>query len=126
LQTAIQRVLEGDVFLHRGVVGTAYGDLEKAFLAALDPPIAQAVVAICEKLRELSPRQMEVAERMTWTPAAIAEALHLEVRTVRNYQDAIYERLGLRDAIGDLQKMRREPLIVLAVTLHRMQQGAAS
>jgi DNA-binding NarL/FixJ family response regulator len=126
LKTAIERVMKGDVFLHRAVLGDPQVDIEKTILSAFDPPTAQLVADVADRLDELSPRQMEVVERMTKTPAAIARDLNLEVRTVRNYQDAIYERLGLRDALGDMQEVRRDPVITLALLLYRLRQSRSA
>lgn len=120
LQTAIRRVMEGDVFLHRAVVGQHQGDFEQSILSELDPEIAALVIQVADRLSDLSPRQMQVVERMTRTPAAIAKELNLEVRTIRNYQDAIYDRLGLRESLGGFQQIRRDPIIVLALLIYRM------
>jgi len=122
LTTAIERVMKGDVFLHRGVLGTPQIDVEKTLLSSLDPATAEIVSDVADRLDNLSPRQMEVVERMTKTPTAIARDLNLEVRTVRNYQDAIYERLGLRDMGGNVQDVRRDPIIILALLLYNLRQ----
>ncbi len=123
LQTAIERVMKGDVFLHRAVLGDSRINIEQTMLSALDPEIARIVLTVANRFDSLSPRQMQVVERMTKTPAVIASELNLEVRTVRNYQDAIYERLGLRDAWGGAQQVRRDPIITLALLLHRLRQS---
>jgi len=122
LQTAIQRVMLGDVFLHRSVVGQHPADFERTLLSELDSETAAIVTQVAERLEELSPRQMEVVERITKTPAAIAEELGLEVRTVRNYQDSIYDRLGLRESYGSMQRIRRDPIVMLALLIFRMRQ----
>ena len=126
LHTAIQRVMEGDVYLHRSVVEQEQANLEEVLLSSLDPEVARLVVEVAKRFKELSPRQMEVTRRITRTPAAIADELGLEVRTVRNYQDAIYERLGLRAPFFQMQHIRRDPVIVLALLLHRLQQPDTS
>jgi len=123
LQTAIERVMKGDVFLHRAVLGDSQINIEQTMLSSLDPETAKIVVNVAERFDKLSPRQIQVVERMTKTPAAIAEELNLEVRTVRNYQDVIYERLGLRDAWSGVQKLRRDPVITLALLLRRLRQS---
>jgi len=123
LQTAIERVMKGDVFLHRAVLGDSQINLEQTMLSSLDPEIAKIVVNVADRFDKLSPRQMQVVERMTKTPAVIADELNLEVRTVRNYQDVIYERLGLRDAWEGVQKVRRDPVITLALLLRRLRQS---
>ncbi len=122
LTTAIERVMKGDVFLHRGVLGAPQIDIEKTLLSSLEPEIADIVADVANRLDRLSPRQMEVVEHMTKTPTAIARDLNLEVRTVRNYQDAIYERLGLRDVGESVQDIRRDPIIILALLLYRLRQ----
>ncbi len=126
LRTAIHRVMEGDVYLHRSVVEQEQTNLEEILLSSLDPEVARLVVEVAGRFKELSPRQMEVVRHITRTPTAIAEELGLEVRTVRNYQDAIYERLGLRDPLLQAQHIRRDPIIILALILHRLQQPDAS
>lgn len=123
LQTAIERVMKGDVYLHRAVLGDSQINIEQTMLSSLDPEIAKIVVNVADRFDELSPRQMQVVERLTKTPAVIAEELNLEVRTVRNYQDVIYERLGLRDAWSGVQKVRRDPVITLALLLRRLRQS---
>ena len=123
LKTAIERVMKGDVFLHRAVLGEPQSDVEKTLLSFLDPDVAKIISEVAERFDDLSPRQMEVVERMTKTPAVIARELNLEVRTVRNYQDAIYERLGLREMRGDVQEVRRDPIITLAYLLYRVRHS---
>jgi len=123
LKTAIERVMKGDVFLHRAVLGEPQSDVEKSLMSFFDPTIAKIISEVAERFDELSPRQMEVVERMTKTPAVIARELNLEVRTVRNYQDAIYERLGLREVGGAVQEVRRDPIIILAFLLYRIRHS---
>ncbi len=123
LRTAIRQVLEGGVYLHRAVVAQREGDFVQSILSELDPNTASAILQVMERLDDLSPRQMQVVERMTKTPAAIAEELNLGVRTIRNYQDAIYDRLGLRESLGSSPHIRRDPIIVLALLLHRMRRS---
>jgi len=89
----------------------------------LGTTIAKIISEVAERFDDLSPRQMEVVERMTKTPAVIARELNLEVRTVRNYQDAIYERLGLREVGGAVQEVRRDPIIILAFLLYRIRHS---
>jgi DNA-binding NarL/FixJ family response regulator len=104
------------------VLGTPQIDVEKTLLSSLDAATAEIVSDVADRLDNLSPRQMEVVERMTKTPTAIARDLNLEVRTVRNYQDAIYERLGLRDMGENVQDIRRDPIIILALVLYHLRQ----
>ncbi len=124
LQTAIEQVMDGDVFLHRAVLGDKNIDIEQAILASLDPEVARAVEEVAARLSQLSPRQMQVARRITLTPAVIARELGLKVRTVRNYQDEIYDRLGFRESLDMGQHLRRDPIIMLALLLHKTQQGS--
>ncbi len=126
LREAVQRVLAGDVFLHRAVVRDERQNLEALLLANLDPDVAQLVADVAQRLEELTPRQKEVVSRITRTPTAIAQELGLEVRTVRNYQDAIYERLGLREPIPAIQHIRRDPIITLALILNHLKQADTS
>ena len=123
LQNAVNQVIAGDVFLHRTVLGEQFIDAEQALLASLEPEVAEAVEAVAQRLPELSPRQLQVVERITSTPVSIAQELNLEVRTVRNYQDTIYDRLGFRNATGAAQNLRRDPVIILALMLYRIRQS---
>lgn len=123
---AIDSVLAGDVYLHRGAISARSQRIEAHFLAALPPDVAQVVQFVAERLDELGPRQSELVDAYTSTPAAIAHSLGLEVKTIHNYQDAIYERLGLKDPLTGAQAMRRDAIIVLAVLLNRLRQGGAS
>ena len=125
LKTAIERVMQGDVFLHQAVLGGDQSDVERLIVTSLEPEIADIVLAVADGLEELSPRQMQVVERITKTPAAIARDLNLGVRTVRNYQDAIYERLGLRSGWGDVQEIRRDAIITLALLIYHTRQSRA-
>ncbi len=122
LRTAIGRVLAGDVFLHRAVIGEETQSLEYALLASLEPEVARLVMDVAQRFETLTPRQMEVVSRITHTPAAIAKEMGVEVRTVRNYQDAIYDRLGLRNLQPEAQHVRRAPIILLALLLHQLKQ----
>lgn len=123
---AIGSVLAGDVYLHRNAISQRPQGLEVHFLAALPPDVSQVVKFVAGRLDELGPRQLEMVDTYTSTPAAIAQSLGLEVKTVHNYQDAIYERLGLKDPLTGAQAMRRDALIVLAVLLDRLRKGDAS
>jgi len=120
LREAIRQALNGDVFLHGGAISSQPLDVERQFLAALPAETAGAVKHVAALIPNLTPRQRQVVERFTVRPEVIAAELGVSVHTIRNYQDAIYEKLDLRDSLSETQKMRRDALIVLAVLLQRL------
>lgn len=122
LREAIARVLTGDVYFHHSAIGGQLSEIEDRFLKALPPDVADVVRNVMERLPNLPPRQRQVVEQMIYRPTTIAADLGLAERTVRNYQDAIYERLGLRDPLVGAQNLRRDPIIVLALILDRLRQ----
>ena len=123
LRTAIERVQAGDVYFHGGAVGNQPIAAKTQFLAALQPVVANVVKNVANRLNDLSPRQRKVVELMVYRPTTIAEELGLKEKTVRNYQDAIFEQLGLRDPLLEVQNFSRGPIIVLALTLDHLRHA---
>ncbi len=119
LNEAITRALSHDVYLHHSIVMAHPEPADAMFLKALGPELAPVIEQIAARFAELTPRQREVAERMTCTTDIIAQQLGLTVMTVRKYTDAIYERLELKED-SNINGFRRDAMIVLAHTLRRM------
>jgi len=124
LRQAIERVLVGDVYFHGSAIATIANEAERAFLAAMPADIVEIVQEAAQRYELLSPRQQQVMERFAYRPEVIAADLGVDLHTVRNYQDGLYERLGLKDALSGAQQMRREAVIVLAVLLRRLREPA--
>ncbi|NOZ71877.1 MAG: response regulator transcription factor [Chloroflexi bacterium] len=122
LQKAITEVLLGEV-----VLGVRYDNsydegVESRFVSSLPQELAEIVVEVTRRLPLLTTRQFQVMELLPRNPQAIAQELNLAVATVRNYIDAAYARLGLRDGDFYTQLYRREAIIVLAFVLEKLQQ----
>ena len=126
LREAIECVLKGDIYFHRSAIGGQLSEVEQRFLQALPVDVADVVKNVMERLSDLPPRQRQVVERMIYRPTTIARDMELAERTIRNYQDAIYERLGLRDPLVGAQNLRRDAVIVLALILDRLRRTDGS
>lgn len=123
LRQAIDRVLAGDVYFHSNAVAGLPAEAERVFVATIPAEIAEIVQQVADRYDELSARQRDVMDRIAYRPDVIAEDLGLELRTIRNYQDALYDRLGLKDSTAGTQRLRRDAIIVLATVLLRLRQG---
>lgn len=57
---------------------------------------------------DLTPRQREIAELVAEgkREQEIADALHLELQTIKNHKQRIYRKLGVRNAVELSLKMR--------------------
>lgn len=124
LRRAIEQVMVGDVYFHGSAIADVATEAERAFLSAMPAEIVEVVVEVAQRYDQLSPRQQQVMDRFTYRPEIIAEDLGLDVRTVRNYQDGVYERLGLKESAAGGPQVRREAVVVLAVLLRRLRGSA--
>lgn len=116
IQEIIDRIRQGDVVIRVMEAGQRTQTAEH-MLMTLEPALAAQVRQVQQSLKRLSPRQEDVVRLLPRSPQAIAETLCLALPTVRNYLDAAYSNLGLRNTAGAETSYRRESVIVLACIL---------
>lgn len=95
LLRAIRKVHEGEVWLHRNVLGEVLGLLTGR--QAPPPPPADEN---SQRIASLTPRERDIVAKMVhmsgWKQLAVADALGLSEHTLRNHLTAIYSKLGVR------------------------------
>lgn len=123
LQEAVCQVMAGGFYVHAGTISAQPFDVERQFLAAMSPDTAEIVQSVAERIPTLSPRQRQVVERYNIHPGIIASELGLSISTIRNYQNAIYGNLELRESSTGAQEMQWGAIIALAVILLRLRRN---
>jgi len=117
IQDLIARVQQDEVAICVQEDDRHLEDVADRFLATLDDDLAELVRVVRNRLPRLSPRQRDVMVLLPRSPQAIAAQLGLAIATVRNYIDASYASLGLREGALAVQPYRHQSIIVLAVIL---------
>lgn len=122
LQKAISLVQKGQIMIRVRQDDVYETEIEDRFMSFLPDDLAEIVVGVASRLSLLTTRQHEVMTLLPRNPQAIAQELGLSVATIRNYIDAAYVRLGLRDGDFETASYRREAIVVLALVLERLHQ----
>jgi len=117
IQRLLEIVREGGVKINSQQDAFRIAHVATYFLNALGPELAEIVQKTQKRLSELSPRQLQVVQRIPRSADSIALELSLSTNTVRNYIDAAYGRLGLRDGLLNGKSYRNETVAMLAVIL---------
>lgn len=118
---AITQVLEGKIFLKLSLLDLPPSDIPIQFLSALHPTVARAVQQVAAKLSLLSEQERQVVQHLTVRTAMIARRLELREKTVINYLQRIYEKLGVNEGHEQSQILRRDMIIMLAVLFQSLQ-----
>jgi len=99
LQTAINAVAQGGIFLYPGLAKA----LVHAYLtqSSSSPTPAQVEEGpdLVQELKVLTPRELEIVTLVAegYTNQAIADRLTLSIKTVQSHRANVMEKLGLRD-----------------------------
>jgi two-component system, NarL family, nitrate/nitrite response regulator NarL len=93
---AIEKVHDGEIWLHRSMLGVVLGRLTRD--GAADPqPVATDPNA--QRIASLTPREREIVatmiSRSDTKQFAVADELHISEHTLRNHLTTIYSKLGV-------------------------------
>lgn len=121
LLDAIKAVQSGQVVIDPEV--TSLHSLAALFEAHLDAEETRWVKQAANHLPELTPREREVAQRIAASHKieSIAASLGLESKSVENYTNRIYRKLGLTDLAESTPSLRKAAVLAKAWMLFEFQ-----
>lgn len=121
LDEAIQRVNNGQVFLADTTAHVTSIQSDQVLLKMLKSEQRTAVQFVASRLDSLSPQETKLVNHIYLNNKEVAATLGVRPRTVTNYLDSVYDKLGFRDSNHGLTRFDRRALIALAALYHRLQ-----
>lgn len=123
LLTAIYDVIAGRVVIDPEVRANPRG-LADELLNNLTPDERAWVERAVGNFGQLTPREMEIAERLaaSHNTEGIAQALVLSNKTTENYITHIYEKLGLGDIVREAPHLRKVLILAKAFMVHDLRK----
>ncbi len=119
---AIGYVRNGHVFLTATAVRAASPPSYEVLLEMMPHDLRTAVEFVEARFDTLSPQERNLVANIYCNNSELARILDVRPRTVTNYLDNVYDKLGFRESGNNLDGYDRRALISLAALLHRLQQ----
>lgn len=117
---AIGYVREGHVFLTATAVRAASPSSYEVLLDMMSHELRTAVEFVEARFDTLSPQERKLVANIYCNTGELARILDVRPRTVTNYLDNVYDKLGFRESDSGLEGFDRRALISLAALLHRL------
>jgi DNA-binding NarL/FixJ family response regulator len=101
-------------------VSTGLNSTASIILQALTIAEKKWVDRVYENLKELTPRELEIVKcfAASRTVKGVARDLILSPKTVQNYVDKIYSKVGLMDLNEDFEKIRKSTILTKAYLIY--------
>lgn len=119
---AIGYVCNGHVFLTATAVRATSPPSDEILLDMMSDGLRTAVREVESRFGHLSGQELKLVENIYCNNQQLASILDVRHRTVTNYLDKVYEKLGFRDPESSLEGFDRRALISLAALLHQLRQ----
>jgi DNA-binding NarL/FixJ family response regulator len=125
LLSTIYDVIAGRVVIDPEVRANPHG-LADELLQSLTADERPWVELAVSNFEQLTPREMEIAERLaaSHNTEGIAQALTLSNKTTENYITHIYEKLGLAEIARDAPHLRKVLILAKAFMVHDLRKSS--